>query len=723
MKQKPTYNELKKTVKELKNNEIKWQNLFNAQDDLMLIINKDFNIEKINEKGLKLLKKKYKEVIGKKYYEVIYNKKGSHNNCPFNKSIKSKKVESSEIFLTNYKKHFFIKSTPIFDNDSKILGVVMLFSDITEKYKTEKSLKKNAHDLQERIKELNCLYAISKFMDLPNISLEKLLNKVVAIIPPSWQYPEITCARIILNNKPYTTNKFKDTIWKQTSPIRLNGKKVGDLEVFYMEEKSIIDGGPFLREERNLINVIAERLGGIIEQKYIEAELRNSEEIRRNFMDFSPDSFTLLDSELNYIELNKTELKILSKNKKEEIIGKNILEINPIYIKPDIYYKYREVIKTGVPLLTDNHLLHPKFGNLYLRTRAFKVGDYLGIIGEDVTKQKQAEEKIKLFSDAINGAIDGIIIADLKGIITYVNPGIRKLFGYNKGEFIGKHISIISQDYKVVKKKISDLIKMGSWIGEIMCKKKNKKEIFHVLLSLSMIKDIKKKPIAIMANIRDITEKKQTERKILNAIIETEEKERERFAKDLHDDLGTLLSSINLYIKLLISKETKEDEKQDILNLTKGLIDGAISNTKEIANNLRPNIISRFGLIPAIKSYCDKINETGLIKIILNAIINKNLNKDLEVAIYRIIKELINNTLKHASATKIEINISNYRKILKLIYIDNGIGFDIEKIINKKLTKGMGLSNIMSRIKAINGTYKIFSSKEKGTKLVIEVGI
>lgn len=134
----------------------------------------------------------------------------------------------------------------------------------------EDRLRKLTHDLSERVKELNCLYGISRLVDNASLSLNEILQGLVNLIPPAWQYPEITCARIRLKNCAFFTTNFRSTAWAQTQDININGKPAGSLEVIYLEERPASDEGPFLKEERNLLNVIAERLGHIVEHKTAE---------------------------------------------------------------------------------------------------------------------------------------------------------------------------------------------------------------------------------------------------------------------------------------------------------------------------------------------------------------------------------------------------------------------------------------------------------------------
>ena len=128
--------------------------------------------------------------------------------------------------------------------------------------------------LRERIKELNCLYGISLLAERYGDSIDDMLQKLVDLLPPSWQYPEITCGRIVFNGKTYKSRGFKVTKWRQSSQIFIYNEPVGDVELFYLEERSPEDEGPFLREERVLIDAVAERIGMISLRITAEEELQ-----------------------------------------------------------------------------------------------------------------------------------------------------------------------------------------------------------------------------------------------------------------------------------------------------------------------------------------------------------------------------------------------------------------------------------------------------------------
>ena len=128
--------------------------------------------------------------------------------------------------------------------------------------------------LRERVKELTCLYEISELSQKENLPLIQILNKIVRLLPPAWQYSDITVARIILDNKSHVSPRFKETPFKQIKKIIINGKERGAIEVYYLKKMPCLDEGPFLKEERKLIQVVAQKVAFIIERKEIEEKIK-----------------------------------------------------------------------------------------------------------------------------------------------------------------------------------------------------------------------------------------------------------------------------------------------------------------------------------------------------------------------------------------------------------------------------------------------------------------
>jgi PAS domain S-box-containing protein len=153
-------------------------------------------------------------------------------------------------------------------------GFLVQLQDITDRKQAEKALRKRTHDLDERVKELKCLYDISKLIERLDFSWEQVFQGIVGVIPSALQYPEVACARIVLENQTVETENFIETSWKIAKAIIVHGERIGYVEAGYVEERPEEADGPFLVEERGLINAIAERLGRVLERKRSEENIR-----------------------------------------------------------------------------------------------------------------------------------------------------------------------------------------------------------------------------------------------------------------------------------------------------------------------------------------------------------------------------------------------------------------------------------------------------------------
>ncbi len=190
-----------------------------------------------------------------------------------------------------------------------------------------KELEKRTHELGERVKELNCLYTISGIVEKKGATLDEILQRTVDIIPDAWQYPGITTSRIVLEDRVFVSNRFAETKWKQSQRIVVHGRSAGSLEVFYLEKKPKADEGPFLKEERSLINVVAERIGEIIERKFGEEALQESESKNRALLEAIPDLMFQIDWTGILLGLHVGNFTVL-KSIAERVVGESVYRIS-----------------------------------------------------------------------------------------------------------------------------------------------------------------------------------------------------------------------------------------------------------------------------------------------------------------------------------------------------------------------------------------------------------
>ena len=173
--------------------------------------------------------------------------------------------------------------------------------------------------LRERIKELNCLYGISQLAER-NPNMDGLLRELVDFLPHAWQYPEVTCVRIIFRGKTFKSEEFRVTKWRQTSEISMYHEAVGEISVFYLEERPPSDEGPFLKEERALLDAIAEQIGTIGARITAEAELQESNRQLSIERQALRESNTALRAVLARIEHEKQEIQLDIKTNVDKIL-------------------------------------------------------------------------------------------------------------------------------------------------------------------------------------------------------------------------------------------------------------------------------------------------------------------------------------------------------------------------------------------------------------------
>jgi len=219
------------------------------------------------------------------------------------------------------------------------------------------------------------------------------------------------------------------------------------------------------------------------------------------------------------------------------------------------------------------------------------------------------------------------------------------------------------------------------------------------------------------ARVKEAKSKREEETVRYRAMFEAEEKERSRIAKDLHDGLGQLLSTAKLNVSGLEGEVNEED--MILVQNSINLIDEAVNEVRTISHNMMPAALMEYGLVSAIESFTNTINESKALHVNFNYKgMDNRLEESKEIALYRVVQEIINNMIKYAKADKITIALNRINNKVQLLISDNGKGFDISTIHQ---SKGIGWRNVFSRISMINGEVDIISAEGKGTNIRIDV--
>lgn len=216
-----------------------------------------------------------------------------------------------------------------------------------------------------------------------------------------------------------------------------------------------------------------------------------------------------------------------------------------------------------------------------------------------------------------------------------------------------------------------------------------------------------------------------TQRQLLKNSLEVQEAERRKISKDLHDDIGGLLSATKLSIQSLSRNLKGNPDINAQTEHAKELVTEALLQVRNLSKDLTPRTLENFGLVDALYEFADKMNRTSetQINVQIEGLESKErMDASIELTLYRVVQELVNNALKHAEANHIDFMLEKKTTLIKLLYKDDGVGFNYEET-KSDINSGLGLDNIISRINVIHGTCQFASSQGDGTQVDIEIPV
>ena len=279
----------KRAGEELRESEATARALLDAPADMIALLNAGGRVIDANETMVRRFSQDREDVIGMNTFELlppdiarVYSDR-LHDAVDLGKPIRFEDIWEGRRYDTVL--------YPVRDARGAVTRVAVIARDTTEIRQAEDTLRKRTHDLNERIKELSALYAVSRIIEQPGISLDEIFCEVARALPSGWQYPEDAVVRIMVYGREFETEGFRVTPWRQASPIVVHAETVGQVEVCYLHERPEEDEGPFLREERSLIDTIAGRFGRTMERFQARECLEKSES---QFREITQQSFDMI---------------------------------------------------------------------------------------------------------------------------------------------------------------------------------------------------------------------------------------------------------------------------------------------------------------------------------------------------------------------------------------------------------------------------------------------
>jgi len=479
----------------------------------------------------------------------------------------------------------------------------------------------------------------------------------------------------------------------------------------------------------------------IIQRKAAEEALRESEETARALLNAPTDSALLLDTSGTILALNSPAADALGKNI-DELVGLCAFDLFSSDISESRKAHHEEVLESGKPVRYEDE----REGKWW-DTNVYPIFDAQGrvvrvaIFSRDVTDQKHAEEALIIAKEELTRYSKNLeaqvkertkeitsILRNTPAIVfiknrefqyLLVNYQYEELFGISNEEIQGK------TDYEIFSKETADQfrendLKVLTEGRPFQVEERVPQENgFHTYLSIKFPLYDEHGAIQSLCGIAtDITELKKAQdelRRLSARIMNGQEKERAAIARELHDELGQILTAVRMESVWLRDHLKENDPKAGERALTMcNLVDKTIDEVRGMAIRLRPKVLDDLGLIDALEWHTTEFEKRSGIACVFNHLDIPYISDILSTAAYRITQEALTNVARHSFATHVDVNLKAENDILKLSIVDNGVGFNTQILSD---ADSMGISGMRERAGLVGGNLEIESKPGKGTKV------
>jgi PAS domain S-box-containing protein len=556
-------------------------------------------------------------------------------------------------------------AAPRFGPQGEFLGFIGSVMDITERKHAEDKCNELLHRLGERVKELTALHCAARILQNEQQTTTEWLQQFVAVLPPAWQYPEITAARIRFGELEFATPNFKQTPWTQRTDFSVAEGLRGTIEVVYLEERPAEQEGPFLAEERNLIDSLAEVLRSAIERRQAQEQVNLLETITMEV-----DAANDLSSALEVVMRRVCE-------KTGWVIGQawiprhdgTVLDCSPAWFTVaaglEEFRKYSEAT-TFLP-------------GVALPGRVWS------------SKQPAWIQDVTLDTNFLRVHAAGEV--GLKAAL-----GIPILTG-------DEVLAVIEFFMREPRPEDQQLVRV----------------ISAVAAQLDLVIERKRAEQTLRENERALHASYVRIRDLAGRLITAQEAERSRIAGDLHDDVNQQLAGLSIALSNVKRRlhdggdATVQDELTGLQQRTIDLAD-VIRN---LSHELHPGVLRHAGLVAALKGYCADVCRQHAIEVTFSAADGLDgIPQEVALCLYRVAQEALGNIAAHAGACKAHVNLGPTEDGLELVIADDGQGFNL---VEARGRGGLGLVSLDERVRLVGGSLTINTEPQRGTEVRVQV--
>ncbi|HEX3186229.1 MAG TPA: PAS domain S-box protein [Pyrinomonadaceae bacterium] len=469
----------------------------------------------------------------------------------------------------------------------------------------------------------------------------------------------------------------------------------------------------------------------ITERKRAEQALRESEERYRDLVENSRELICTHDLDGTILSVNRSARTLFGYELHEFVGLMNIRDILEPEVRDEFNMYMQRILNEGatsgtmlIQTRSGDHRVLEYYNSL--RTEGVAAPIVRGI-ARDITETRKAEQALReseeRYRELFENSKDPIYVHDMNGIYTSVNRAAEKLSGYSREQIVGKHFSefMTSQHAQHVQRQLQKKLESaGETTYEIeMITKKGRSVPIEISSRLILEAGV---PVGVQGCIRDISEKRkaqEAERNYSRRVIEAQEAERRRISRELHDQVGQILTAVKMNLHALQHKCTQPEILVSI-NENLKVIDEAVDQIRDLSVDLRPLLLDDLGLVVALRWYLERqTRNLGIPAKFVSGSLDEDdrFSSELETACFRIVQEGVTNIVRHARATRISVRLERVVSDLILLITDDGAGFDSRMLRSGSGTATLGLRGMEERAQAVGGTITIDSAPALGTEI------
>lgn len=469
-------------------------------------------------------------------------------------------------------------------------------------------------------------------------------------------------------------------------------------------------------------------IGGIAQDITERKQFEESLKLFRNLIDQSTDAIEVIDPvTFRFLDCNESALRSLGYSR-EEFLALTIFDIDPLITRGMIAAQEQEMHETGFALRESVH--RRKDGTTFpveVNVKLVKLEKFYRLaVVRDISSRQRAEaalrESEERYRELFENAKDAIYVHDLSGRYVSVNRAAEKLTGYSRAEIVGKHYSnfLAPRNLKDARANLCKKLDLeNETTYEVLMVTKDRQSI-PVEVSSRLIYE-NGVAMGVQGIVRDITDRKRAQEAVQNysrRVIEAQEAERHHIARELHDEIGQVLTAVKINLQTIqrLSPATPMLPLDESISI----VDEALGQVRELSIELRPALLDDLGLSAALRWYVDRYAQrTGIVAEIRNGFEDEGrLPRELETACFRIVQEALTNVVRHAQAANVAVELERSRERVLLTITDDGMGFDVQGMLGSpSASRAIGLRGMEERAQALLGRIEIESALQKGTRV------